>query len=119
MQDEIPTKQGRRPDKFDEISLRLRQLRLAMGFIQKRAWCNFIGAHEPSWHVFENGNRRITIDEALKVCDRTGVSLDWIYRGLEHTLPLHVAEKLRLNLAAADKAAERDWLDLTPSKRKI
>jgi transcriptional regulator with XRE-family HTH domain len=82
-------------NKIDEIALRLRQLRLAMGFTQKRAWCNFIGAHEPSWHVFESGGRRIPLDEALKLCDRTGASLDWIYRGLDHSMPMHLVEKLR------------------------
>jgi hypothetical protein len=95
VRDEIPTKQERRPDKIDEIALRLRQLRLAMGFPQKRAWCAFIGGHEPLWNMFESGSRRITLDEALRVCDRTGASLDWIYRGLEYALPVHLAEKLR------------------------
>lgn len=95
VRDEIPTKQERRPDKIDEIALRLRRLRLALGFTQKRAWCNFIGTLEPSWHVFESGSRRITIDEALRLCERTGASLDWLYRGIEYSLPVYLAEKLR------------------------
>jgi hypothetical protein len=82
-------------NKIDEIALRLRQLRLAMGFTQKRAWVNFIGAHEPNWHTYESGGRRIPLDEALKLCDRTGASLDWIYRGLDHSMPMHLVEKLR------------------------
>jgi ribose 1,5-bisphosphokinase PhnN len=50
---------------------------------------------ESSWNAFERGHRRITLDEAGKVVGKTGVSLDWIYRGLEYTLPVQVAEKLR------------------------
>jgi transcriptional regulator with XRE-family HTH domain len=81
-------------DHVEDIAERLRRLRLAYGFEQARAWCQFVGIGETSWNAFERGHRRITIDEALKLAAKTGASLDWIYRGLEHTLPLHVAQKL-------------------------
>jgi transcriptional regulator with XRE-family HTH domain len=82
-------------DKPEIIGARLKALRLALGFHQARAFCTFIGAHEPNWNMFERGHRRISLDEAVKVVIKTGVSLDWIYLGREHTLPLHIAEKLR------------------------
>jgi hypothetical protein len=31
----------------------------------------------------------------MKVVAKTGASLDWIYRGGEYSLPVHLAEKLR------------------------
>jgi transcriptional regulator with XRE-family HTH domain len=99
------------------IGTRLKALRDALGY-EARAFCEIIGIFEQAWNNYEHGRRRIGIDEAMKVVTKTGVSLDWIYRGLEHTLPLYVAKKFRLNLASADRAAERDWLDLTPAKKR-
>lgn len=97
-------------DRVEDIAERLRRLRLAYGFPQARAWCQFVGMAEPSWNAFERGNRRITIDEALKICAKTGASLDWIYRGLEGTLPLHVAQKLA--------AVPHEDLELTDRRRR-
>jgi hypothetical protein len=95
------------------IGQRLRRLRLAMGFPQKRAWVQFIGGHEPNWNSFESGNRRITVDEALKLCAKTGASLDWIYRGVEGNMPLHVVQKL-----AAVPADEVEQPDKQTDTRK-
>lgn len=82
-------------DRPEIIGPRLKALRLALGFSQARAFCSFVEMGETSWNAFERGHRRITLDEVGKVVAKTGASLDWIYRGLEHTLPLHLAEKLR------------------------
>lgn len=97
-------------DQLDDIAERLRRLRLAYGFQQAQAWCQFVGIGATSWNAFERGNRRITIDEALKVCAKTGASLDWIYRGLVHTLPLHVVERL--------EAVPEKELELVDRRRK-
>jgi transcriptional regulator with XRE-family HTH domain len=82
-------------DKPEVIGARLKALRLSLGFNQARAFCTFIGAHETNWNMFERGHRRISLDEAAKVFSKTGASLDWIYFGVEHSLPVHLAEKLR------------------------
>jgi transcriptional regulator with XRE-family HTH domain len=104
-------------DGAEIIGARLRALREALGYKRARAFCEVVGITEQAWNNYECGRRRISLDEAMKVVARTGASLDWIYRGLEHTLPVNVAEKLRLNLAAADRGTERDWLDINPSKK--
>jgi transcriptional regulator with XRE-family HTH domain len=105
-------KKNEHMDRLDEIAERLRRLRLAYGFQQARPWCQFVGIGETSWNAFERGHRRITLDEALKLCAKTGASLDWIFRGLEYMLPLHVAEKL-----AAVPDEELELTDRRFSKR--
>src|SRR5829696_9053478 len=44
------------------------------------------------------------VQDAVWVAVKTGASLDWIYRGFEHTLPVQLAEKLPplLTLMPAD-----------------
>jgi transcriptional regulator with XRE-family HTH domain len=81
-------------DRVEDIAERLRRLRLAYGFDLARAWCEWIEVTESVWNPFEKGTRRISLDIALKVCARTGASLDWIYRGMEHTLPPQVFERI-------------------------
>lgn len=81
-------------DSTQDIAGRLLRLRRALGYEQATEWCRFVGITDQAWNNFERARRRITIDEALRVAAKTGASLDWIYRGLEHTLPKHVADKL-------------------------
>lgn len=40
-----------------------------------------VGVVRPAWTQYESGARRIHLDPALRLCNATGVSLDWIYRG--------------------------------------
>ncbi len=81
-------------DKPEEIGARLRRLRLALGYPQARTFCQFVGITDQAMNNYETGRRRISIDEAMKIVAKTGAGLDWIYRGLDHTLPKHVADKL-------------------------
>lgn len=94
-------------DRVENIAERLRRLRIAYGFERARAWCEWIDVPESVWNPFEKANRRISLDVALKVCQKTGASLDWIFRGLEHTLPPHVFERLRNVPSAAAPLTDR------------
>lgn len=84
----------------DDIAERLRWLRLAISKVQglrnMTEWAQFVGVSLSGWHNYERGYRRIQLDEAVKICGKTGASLDWIYRGdaYWHTLPEHVQNKL-------------------------
>lgn len=81
-------------DNPDVIGARLKRLRLALGYPQARLFCSFVGITDQALNNYEAGRRRISLDEAMKIVIKTGVSLDWLYRGLEHTLPKHVSDKL-------------------------
>lgn len=76
------------------LAERLRRTREAMGQTQA-SWCRMVGIEPAAWSNYETGLRRISIDQALKVCKATGVSLDWIYRGMTAGLPYDIAVALQ------------------------
>lgn len=80
-----------------EIADRLRLTRLASGLSQA-AWCRLVGIAPSAWHNYETLGpnwRRISLDQALKVCGGAGVTLDWIYRGQAAGLPMNLATKIQ------------------------
>lgn len=86
---------GPHPESVESIAERLKRTREAMGFNQAQ-WCRLTGIEPAAWNNYESGLRRISIDQALKVCQATGITTDWIYRGLMSTgLPMNVQTKLQ------------------------
>jgi DNA-binding XRE family transcriptional regulator len=77
------------------VGRRLLEIRLAWGYPNARDWSRFTGINHTTWKNWEVGDRLPSLQEALALCAKTGVSLDWIYRGLEHTNPLHVMQRLQ------------------------
>ena len=94
------------------IGMRLKALRYALGFKQAKAFCGSIGVLDTAWNNGERGRRIIPLEVASKIYLRCGASLDWIYHGVEHALPVNLAEKLRLH-AAESRKGDRDWLNVT------
>lgn len=93
----------------EAISARLRLTRRALDFNQAD-WCRFVGIAPNTWNQYEKATspNRISLEEALKVARKTGVGLDWIYRGEEAMLPKRVADaldRLRDEDAAPRKSA--------------
>jgi transcriptional regulator with XRE-family HTH domain len=72
------------------LAKRLRLTREAMKLSQAE-WCRLVGIDPQAWNNYEKARNRISIDEALKVCQATRASLDWIYRGL----PVKLATVIR------------------------
>lgn len=52
-----------------------------------QAFANLLGVKQNTWHNYESGARPLPTDTAILVCQRTGVSLDWIYRGRLDLVP--------------------------------
>jgi transcriptional regulator with XRE-family HTH domain len=77
----------------EAISRRLRALREAYTPSQVE-FCEMVGLKPPAWNNYEKGTNRISLDAALALAQKTGVSLDWIYYGDESGLPLRLASKL-------------------------
>lgn len=78
-----------------QIANRLIATRLALDFEEQQAFCEEIGVKKNVYNPFEKGRRRITIDVALKIKRRFGISLDWIYDGERHKLPADLHAKLK------------------------
>jgi transcriptional regulator with XRE-family HTH domain len=68
------------------IGRRLLRTRQALKLSQAE-FCRQIDVERNLYNPFEKGRRRITIDVAMKIRDRYGVTLDWIYAGDPHALP--------------------------------
>jgi transcriptional regulator with XRE-family HTH domain len=83
-------------DRPEDIGARQRTPCEALGYDQARAFCQFVGFSNQALYNYETGKRRISLDEAMKIVAKTGASLDWIYRGVEYSPPVHLTEKLRL-----------------------
>ena len=39
------------------------------------------GIKKSTYNQYENGKERPSLDEAIKLCEKYGLTLDWIYRG--------------------------------------
>jgi len=50
-------------------------------------FCRKTGISTSAWNNYETGDRRINLDTAIVLCERFGVTLDWIYRGRIAGLP--------------------------------
>ena len=57
--------------------------------------CREIGCKPNRWSQYESGERRITLEIAERLCDKYGLTLDWIYRGDPSGLPQRLDIKER------------------------
>jgi DNA-binding XRE family transcriptional regulator len=84
-------------DQLKVVARRLVLTRKALGFDGwggQAEFCRQLGIETNVYNPFEKGTRKITLEIAEKICDRFGVSLDWIYRGNPALLPVEVYRKL-------------------------
>jgi len=51
------------------------------------------------WNQWESGKRLIDIQHAIKIADRFGASLDWIYRGIDGALTVDLHNKISVVIA--------------------
>jgi transcriptional regulator with XRE-family HTH domain len=63
-----------------EIGQRLLELREVYGYTQMKMG-NMIGVTAPAWNGWEAGKKRIGINAAIALHQKTGATLDWIYLG--------------------------------------
>ena len=80
-------------DQLKSIAKRLVTLRESLG-ISAADLCRTTGLAPNRWSQYESGERRITLDAAGILCDKFGVTLDWIYRGDESGLPVRMIERM-------------------------
>ncbi|MBR0695978.1 helix-turn-helix domain-containing protein [Bradyrhizobium lablabi] len=85
---------GRMSRDVKAIAERLKLTREALG-LHQAAFGRLVGIEPQAINNYETGLRRISVDQAIKICAATGVSLDWIYRGLASGLPVNLATALQ------------------------
>lgn len=72
------------------IAARLLHTREALG-LNQREFAMRANLKPNRYSQYETRVRALTIDAALRICDKYGVSLDWLYRGERSRLPYHLA----------------------------
>lgn len=96
---------SREPTSTSEVADRLQTTRRALKLTQA-ALCRTTGIQTAAWNNAETGDARIGVDNAILLCQATGVTLDWIYRGIRHGLPHSINEGIgRLEREPARKRA--------------
>ena len=84
------------PKDLQEIAERLRLTRMALGYTQGFI-SRLVGSTTESgqaWENYESGRRRISINHAIALCLKCGLSLDWIYLGNLSSLHGNMAAKI-------------------------
>ena len=66
---------------YPEIADRLRRIREGFGGETRRAWAARQKFNETQYNNWEAGIRRIPVEAAERLCERYGLTLDFIYRG--------------------------------------
>ena len=77
------------PSSAAEVTARLKTTRKALKLTQA-ALCRLTGISAQAWNNVETGDARIGLDNAIQLCDATGLTLDWVFRGIRHGLPHEV-----------------------------
>ncbi len=83
----------REPTGVAEVAARLQLTREALKLSQAEL-CRRTGISTQAWNNAETADNRIAIDEAIKLCRYSGVTLDWIYRGVRAFLPATIVEEI-------------------------
>lgn len=81
------------PRTLPAIARRMKLLRLTTGH-SVAEFARESGIARTQWHNIEAGFGRISVDAAMKLCERYHVTLDWIYRGEDRFLVKDLVTKL-------------------------
>jgi len=81
------------PESNKSLANRLKITREAIG-VKPAEVCKRIKVGANAWSMYESGERRITLQVAIKFCAEYGLTLDWIYRADPSRLPHEVRMKL-------------------------
>lgn len=68
------------------VGKRITHVREALG--QRQAeFARLVGISQQALNNYERGRQRPDIEQAMKICERTGATLDWLYFGDASGLP--------------------------------
>lgn len=88
-----------------EIGLRVKEIRENKMHMTKVQFANLIGMKNQYLGTVESGQRGLTVEKAVEICKKTGVSCDYLLRGLDISLEAHAKKSLKkYNKEEIDKA---------------
>jgi transcriptional regulator with XRE-family HTH domain len=87
------------------IGHRIRAMREALGEHNASAFAAKLGWTPQQLSNYENGRKRPEVSMAIRLCTRTGATLDYIYRGEFAGMPLVLANSIQDYLSRQSEAA--------------
>jgi DNA-binding XRE family transcriptional regulator len=94
------TRSSAAPISTSRVAARLRLTRQALKLSQV-GLCRITRISPQAWNNAETGDNLIGLANAMKLCRATGVTLDWIYRGVGSNLPRLIATEIARRKRAA------------------
>lgn len=79
---------------YADIGTRLEKAQQLMGFRSRREFCQHFNVLETTASMWFSGRSRINLDAALRICEETGLTLEYIYRGSTAGLTLERVREL-------------------------
>jgi hypothetical protein len=79
---------------FMDIAERLEKIQALMGFATKREFCAHFNIQETRASNWFSGRVRISLDIAIRICEESGLTLDYLYHGKTAGLPLERVREL-------------------------
>ena len=98
-------------DHATDVGRRLRQTRAALKIEDQREFGEAAGLEQSLFNRFETGKRLLTLQAAMKLCQRYGLTLDWLYRGDPLNLPCKLHDDIRSQRrgTSATKKSRAAW----------
>lgn len=81
-----------------EVGRRLHALRTALG-LKAKEMCAEVNVEANTWSQWEKGRRMADLNAMMRIYDKFGADLNYIYMGLTSTMPHELAVKVRQKLA--------------------
>lgn len=81
-------------EEIREIAARLRAARMAINPDNQAEFAREAKLAQNRYNQYETGERPLTLDAALKLHRRYGLSLDYLFRGDTSLIPHGIAERL-------------------------
>lgn len=89
----------------EEVGNRLRSARLALGWTSQKDFAEACDIGVTAYNNWENGRQLPKPSQLVKVCERFGLTMDFVYRGKLDALPMNLSKDISSSFK--DKAQSR------------
>lgn len=72
-----------------EIGFRVKEIREKKMHMTKVQFANLIGMKNQYLGTVENGQRGLTVEKVIEICEKAGVTCDYLLRGIDNSLEIH------------------------------
>ena len=77
-----------------EIGKRVQKIRVEIMHMSKNEFANLIGMKNQYLGTVESGQKGLTVEKVIEICNKTGVSSDFLLRGISNPLQKQAEEIL-------------------------